>query len=27
MIGKDGKINAPEFTKASQQYKGKSSYK
>ena len=27
LIGKDGKINTPAFTKASQQYKGKSSYK
>lgn len=27
LIGKDGQINTPEFAKASQQYKGKSSYK
>ena len=27
LIGPDGKINTPAFTQASQQYKGKSSYK
>ena len=27
LIGKDGKINTPAFAKASQPYKGKSSYK
>ena len=27
LIGSDGKVNVPEFSKASKQYKGKSSYK
>ena len=27
LIGSDGKVNTPEFVKASQQYKKKSSYK
>ena len=27
LIGSDGKVNTPEFAKASQQYKKKSSYK
>jgi hypothetical protein len=27
LVGPDGKVNTPEFAKASQQYKGKSSYK
>ena len=27
MISSDGKVNTPEFLKASKQYKGKSSYK
>lgn len=27
LVGPDGKVNTPEFAKASKQYKGKSSYK
>jgi hypothetical protein len=27
LVGKDGKVNTPEFAKASQPYKRKSSYK
>ena len=27
LVGPNGKVNTPEFAKASQQYKGKSSYK
>ena len=27
LVGSDGKVNVPEFAKASKQYKGKSSYK
>ena len=27
LIGPDGKVNTPEFAKASQNYKGRSSYK
>lgn len=27
LVSSDGKVNVPEFAKASKQYKGKSSYK
>ena len=27
LVGKDGKVNTPQFAKASEQYKGKSSYR